>query len=530
MRTSSLDAAQRVFRVTDPPFRARGDGRADDTAAVQAAADAARRAGGTVLFPRGTYLVTTVFIGAGMTLQGEPGAVLRRPARPPRASAAAAEAQIVEARKWMRMLSTAREPWDSDADSPLLVVRGLTLDGSRAAQGAFGGYELEQAHLLFLTAATRRRGRLRAVVEDCAFLNSPADAVSVYTNCSVRVTRCTATDCFRGGVSVTGGHTQVHIQRLRTVSTTAAHATGIDLEPDGGGFGRSLRVEVTAEDLDLDGDFDVNVSYGGSFTGTRIVSRRPPFLVAARDGTVDIRDSSFAVGMLSDQDNRIVWPNRVTFTRCTFQVTEAAERGREADRIFAALHVYWNISGTHEAHQRLSLVDCSFVVAPDVEAGDTVYAVYAQPDNPGQDNLLSVRGGNLGSGFDHRFRVMPGGLLQVDGAPVRPQSALPPGEAEGRSRALHVQAVEPGGPPTLHAVVVDEARLAETAGLARFAELGGWLILGDRPPVGRAVPGRAGDVFRLKSRVPGPVREWTCAVPDPVAAVWRPAAVRGTSA
>ena len=515
--------AQRVFRVTDAPFRARGDGRADDTAAVQAAVDAARRAGGgTVLFPRGTYLVTTVFIAPGMTLQGEPGAVLRRPARPPRASGAAEE-RIVEARKWMRTLSTAREPWDADADSPPLVVRGLTLDGNRAAQGAFAAYELQQAHLLFLTAGTRRRGRLRAVVQDCVFRDSPADAVSVYTNCSVRVTGCTATDCFRGGVVVTGGHTQVQVQRLRTLATGPL-PTGFDVEPDGAGFGGSLAVDVTAEDLDLDGDFDVNVSFGGRFTGARIVSRRPPFFLAAREGTVDVRDSSFAVGALSDQENRIVWPHRVTFTRCTFHVTEAAERGREANRTFAALHVYWNISDTHEAHQRLRLVDCSFAVRPDVEPGDTVYAVYAQPDVPGRDNLLAVQGGNLGSGFDHRFQVMPGGLLQVDGAPVRPQSALPPGAAEpGRSRARHVQSAEPGGPPTLHAVVVDEARLGEAAGLARFAEVEGWLILGDRPPVGRAVPGRAGDVFRLRSHVPGAVREWTCAVPDPVAALWRPA-------
>jgi hypothetical protein len=512
--------AQRVFRVTDPPFGARGDGRTDDTAAVQRAVDAARRAGGgTVLFPRGTYVVVSVFVAPGMTLQGEPGAVLRRPPRPPRASGAA-EARIVVDRKWMRMLSTAREPWDAEADSPLLVIRGLTLDGSRGSQGAFAGFELEQAHLLFLTAATRRRGRLRAVVEDCAFLNSPADGVSIYTNCSVRVTGCTATDCFRGAVVVTGGHTQVTVQRLRTVSTGPL-PTGIDVEVDSAGYGGSLRVEITAEDLDLDGDFDLGLN-GGSFTGARITSRRPPFRVAARGSTVDIRDSSFAVGALSDQENRVVWPHRVTFTRCAFHVTEAAERG-EANRSLAALHVYWNITGSSESGQRLRLVDCSFSVAPDVEPGDTVYALYAEPDRPGRDNLVAVQGGNLGSGFDRRFQVLPGGLLQVDGAPAGPQSGLAPGaEATGRSRALHVQRVEPGGPQTVRAVVVDEARLGDAAGLARFTGLDGWLILGEAPPVGRAVPGRAGDVFRLKGHVPGAVREWACAVPHPAAATWRP--------
>ena len=236
--------AQRIFVVTQPPFGARGDGRADDTAAIQRAVDAARAAGGgTVRFPRGTYVVTTVHIAPGMTLEGEDGAVIRRPPRP-RGRNAADEARIAGAQKWVRTFTTTGREWDADADSPPLVVRNLTFDGVRAQQGPHQRYEQEQAHLLFLSAATRRPGRLRASVERCRFVDSVGDGVSIYTNCDVRVTDCTARDCFRSGVAVTGGHTRVRIERLVTEGTGVP--TGMDVEIDGDGYGKSKRVEIVA--------------------------------------------------------------------------------------------------------------------------------------------------------------------------------------------------------------------------------------------------------------------------------------------
>ena len=66
---------QGFYNVKD--FGAKGDGVADDTAAIQAALDAVPTGGGKVFFPVGTYLVKNLSLPnvAGITLEGETGHV-----------------------------------------------------------------------------------------------------------------------------------------------------------------------------------------------------------------------------------------------------------------------------------------------------------------------------------------------------------------------------------------------------------------------------------------------------------------------
>jgi len=62
------------FHVTD--FGAIGDGLALDTAAVQAAIDAAGKQGGRVIVPPGTFKCGTIVLRSRVTLQLEQGAVI----------------------------------------------------------------------------------------------------------------------------------------------------------------------------------------------------------------------------------------------------------------------------------------------------------------------------------------------------------------------------------------------------------------------------------------------------------------------
>jgi len=67
--------AAAVYNVRD--LGAKGDGTTLDTAAIQAAFDAARKGGGTIVFPAGRYLSAPLTLkGDGITLQLEEGATL----------------------------------------------------------------------------------------------------------------------------------------------------------------------------------------------------------------------------------------------------------------------------------------------------------------------------------------------------------------------------------------------------------------------------------------------------------------------
>lgn len=75
LAAGSCTAAETALSVRD--FGAKGDGKALDTRAIQSAIDTcAKRGGGTVVVPAGTYLSAPIFLKSNITLRIEPGAVL----------------------------------------------------------------------------------------------------------------------------------------------------------------------------------------------------------------------------------------------------------------------------------------------------------------------------------------------------------------------------------------------------------------------------------------------------------------------
>ncbi|HEY0151623.1 MAG TPA: glycosyl hydrolase family 28-related protein [Longimicrobium sp.] len=368
-------------------FGARGDGTADDTPAIQRAIESVyARGGGVIVFPRGTYRVTSVNIREGITYEGFDAVITRPPMQG----------------KWARSFTTERVPYSGDADSRPLIIRGLTFDGNSAAQGPYQQHQLEQAHLVFLYGEPSHRGRLRAVVEDCHFRNGVADGVSVSTNVAAKVYNCDAVDVFRGGFVLTGGHSRADVHTFTTRGTR--DPTGIDVEVDGRGFGNTLKVEVNLTRLRLlNGDFDVGVHEGSTVTGQDIVAKAPFFLYA-ENSTVRIRDCDFEVGYPDSFGNRIVYPKDVTFTDCTFTTRERV--AGEANRGMRIADVYWNFDwaqGPRRTRQSLTFNNCRFVVGEDVEPADAVYVASTTIDDPAHANVVTINGGTIGPGFDAVF-------------------------------------------------------------------------------------------------------------------------------
>jgi hypothetical protein len=364
-------------------FGARGDGKTDDTAAVQRAIRALPLDGGGVLvFPKGTYLVTTVELTAGATYCGEQGAVVMRPANQG---------------KWTR---TFVGRYSGEKDSQPLVIRDLTFDGNSQQQGAYEKYQLEQAHLIFLAGDAAMPGRLNAVVENCRFINGVADGLSVYVNVNVKVRHCEATDVFRGGFVLTGGNSTADVDGF--VTQGKRHDTGIDIEVDGAGHAGTLKVEVALRNLELlRGDFDVGVSDGSVVTGENITTSAP-FYLYSHKSKMHFKRCSFAVGACDGYMNRICVPFDVRFEDCEFTVTRKLTDSPHD--FFAAADVFWNFSWLPTLkHQRLTFVRCRFALDESLKAEDITYAIHERHDVKDYDNTVTLTDCKIAPGFtkDH---------------------------------------------------------------------------------------------------------------------------------
>jgi len=509
--TAGLAAMAPAERIVPPSynvwdFGARGDGVTDDTDVIQAAVDAAGTTGGTLLFPPGTYIVTSVGLRPGVHYLGY-GATIKRPPKQG---------------KWTRTFDSSKRGYlySGDQDSPPLTIEGLTFDGNRSEQGEYRKYQLEQAHVLFLCADPKRAGRLQVRILNCCFQDCVADAISLYRNVDAQIVNCTARDCFRGGLTVTGGYARVQVTNFTAQGED--HPTGIDVEVDGAGFGDTYRIELSINGLMLpNGDFDLGVRDGSIVVGTNIIARAP-FHLYARDATVRITNSVFGVGPYSAYSNRIVYPGDVTFKDCKFLID--GQSGAQSQR-WAAIHVYWNVASGQARDQSLKLIDCDFEIGSGIADNDTTYALYCEADRPERNNRLLVAGGSIPADFDYGAFIRQGGTVTLRDVEIQAETAMYLGSAAKwvinalidnvRIEKSKVYAVIPTHGPnnqfTHHNVLVDQAvNIIETRyGLTRNRYLGGRIVLGEKPPTDKT-HGLVGDVYRLKTPTPGQTYKWIC--------------------
>lgn len=367
-------------------FGAKGDGITDDTQAIQQAIDLVyQQGGGTIVFPPGTYLVTSVTLKENITYRGY-GATIKRPAHQG---------------NWTRTFTT---HYAGNTNSQPLVIQGFTFDGNQLEQGAYQDYELEQAHLLFLMGDPDFPGRLQVVVEDCVFKNGVADGISVYTNVDIRVNNCEAINVFRGGFVLTGGNSSAEVSNLTTGGDR--DATGIDIEVDGRGYGNTLQTHIKLENLNLiNGDFDIAVAEESIVTGDNIISDAP-FYLYSLNSTMQFTHSKFKIGAADEYMNRIVFPHHITFEDCEFTVTR--KNTENPHRFYAAADVWWqHPSQPTQSNQRLVFRDCSFQVDATIQPSDLTYAIYLRSDSPANNNRLVMEGNTISNQLDTRMMQDP---------------------------------------------------------------------------------------------------------------------------
>ena len=120
-------------------------------------------------------------------------------------------------------------PEPGDDLYPPIHFRGLHFGVDPTSQGPFNGFKLEHSAWIFLGAQKNSRARVTAFVGGCRFEGSPGDGILVNRHVNATVRKCSAIDCFRAGLALTGGNTSLTLTEFWTLGTRALRS-GIDME------------------------------------------------------------------------------------------------------------------------------------------------------------------------------------------------------------------------------------------------------------------------------------------------------------
>ena len=256
-----IDSNRKVLaNVKD--YGAKGDGVADDTAAIQAAISAVT-AGGVIYFPEGTYLILgEISINAsknfGITFQGDlNGNTLLKHTYPGAIPS------------FYRIFTTV---YSNDNDSQPVIFKKLKFEFPDVGRK-------EHNDAIFISASDSKAGRVKVIVEECEFTNIPNDGISIYKNADCRVYNVKGNNCRRGVLCITGGYSLVNLKNM------LAYGKGFDSESSAPGFGGSHYWKINIENVQIydssvqPGTFDLELNssdsevivknshvYGGRFT------------------------------------------------------------------------------------------------------------------------------------------------------------------------------------------------------------------------------------------------------------------------
>lgn len=290
-------------------FGAYGDSLTDDSTYIQKCIDFAGSEY-KIEFVKGTYLAFSLLARGGVNIDGR-GATLMKPilSQPPYNMTA-------DQMKWKRLLEIIHnDGFESDFTS----VKNLNFNGNCWLMWSpEDGYSQEQASLLYVSASNNdsNTGKLHILIEDCNFIDNVSDGIHIRTNVNANINNCNSLDCFRGGLVITGGNTDVNCSNCKFESRDLAD--GIDIEVDGSGFYNSKRVNVNLTNIVIDKDFDIAVSEDSIVRCSNITLKNgTQFYNFAKNSKIIVENSIFnCIGV--NPNIFLVEKGDITYNNCTF--------------------------------------------------------------------------------------------------------------------------------------------------------------------------------------------------------------------
>ena len=252
-------------------FGAKGDDITDDRQAIQNAINYCASNNKELVFDNNkTYLCYSLTVPPGIKINGN-GATLKKPdlSKDPYNMTAGSM-------KWVRLMDISH---DNTEDSKNTIIENLNFDGNCWTMWQVSdGYSQEQASLLIAHGNNSKPGRLNLYINNCSFVDNVSDGIHIVANVKVNIANCKSRDCFRGGLTITGGNSTITVDGFIFESPNTND--GIDVEIDSVGYGGTHSSQITMNNVIIDKDLDIAVSSGSTVILNNVIMNEGCFYLA----------------------------------------------------------------------------------------------------------------------------------------------------------------------------------------------------------------------------------------------------------
>lgn len=428
------------------------------------------------------------------------------------------------------MTTEGRLPLASAADALPITIRNLNFDGNLANQGSYTSYELQQSPLLLIKGNKVGVGRQPVVLENLTFTGSVSDGVHLVENVNASLKNIRATDCFRGGITITGGHSIIDVDGyVGDGDVCGAH---VDVEVDTSGFGGGKGIDLSMRNIKVQSGikpfspFQLTLSRNsGSFVNIDSLISESGFVCYGQGSTTVITNSEIHTNNNGFSDE-IFLPGDITFNNTHFVANSLKATASSVDALYVETGVnneYYSYSPT-----TVTFNNCEWDVGV-INPQDTVRsAIYLDRTGYSADRVVIINGGRIGQGFQNGIFMVQGGALIVKGNPLIECTnflTLSGTSSFGLSFGADIYEVnlaptvtsyiradwsnDAGNFITHHDTVINGAHnvLSANQGLSQITMRGRRIIMVSSPPTA-STHALKGDLARLITPIEGQTSEW----------------------